>query len=707
MASEVLQKLRDANVDAAFACRRELISIKKLLLHQFASGRSVSTDAARAVTYFWFSDFKSAQEASAAASNAAPPAGAGADFPALLTTAVAATTSTTTAAAVLATVVEGKESKTSWAQTPRYSALASRLSKVKAATHAMHDLRDATKRICGQPRHPDDAPSNNSFLLPRVDKLIKDATRAVGANADGGADAGGGGRARANVPEDAAQETAAVASERTSSASARAMSECVKGTGIQLFTSTTPAADTTHAQNTTHAITAATLNCDPPPPPPQTRLTVPREHRALHCSLIARGAYKAVSMRADAAAAATVLEARANMMARLASLLKRRQEAGVVGVEGVGDTQMPHVNNRDRAEVTQLIAALEAMEPLLADTAKLLRGAIAATASSARSVVCGDRDASSGTIPLFLADAPKSLLNCFGQHDSTSQQQELVRDAVVEMNAGIRKNGVPPAPASKSKCYRCKQTTAKVWLTDGVCFACELAGLDRGLCPRGGPACRPAAMCQHQHRCLACDPRFEPCLNQACRVERGDGEAAAERVEALLTDGAGSAASVHTNTTGGGGGSSSNGGSGSSSSGGSKFGRAGLVFLDFDRTLCSTRSGSSPLKGKGTHSLDPALRSLIASQSARCHIVTRNPNISDIASFLKMSGLPSIGGMHHVAKGNSKTNVMLGILGDQRQLDAGAVCRHVFVDDDVRELLDARLPASGIHRILMCRTKAL
>ena len=197
------------------------------------------------------------------------------------------------------------------------------------------------------------------------------------------------------------------------------------------------------------------------------------------------------------------------------------------------------------------------------------------------------------------------------------------------------------------------------------------------------------------------DPRFEPCLDPECRVERGDGEAAAERADLLQS---------RTNTGGGGASGGGAGGAGASPP---------LLFLDFDRTLCSTRSGASPLKGKGVHALDPALRSLIASRAAQCHIVTRNSNVDDIATFLARQGLPPLGGLHHVGKGKPKTDTILSIINDGACTDAdadvvpvgaragvssdSAQCKHLFVDDDVRELLDDRLPASGVYRILMCR----
>ena len=49
----------------------------------------------------------------------------------------------------------------------------------------------------------------------------------------------------------------------------------------------------------------------------------------------------------------------------------------------------------------------------------------------------------------------------------------------------------------------------------------------------------------------------------------------------------------------------------------------GTLFMDFDRTLCTTKTGSSPLNGR--HALDPELMGLACSHP-NVHVVTRNCN---------------------------------------------------------------------------------
>ena len=49
---------------------------------------------------------------------------------------------------------------------------------MRAALSTIHDLRDATKHLCAQPRHPA-VERDREFLLPRVDRLLSDASSAL------------------------------------------------------------------------------------------------------------------------------------------------------------------------------------------------------------------------------------------------------------------------------------------------------------------------------------------------------------------------------------------------------------------------------------------------------------------------------------------------------------------------------------------------
>jgi hypothetical protein len=179
------------------------------------------------------------------------------------------------------------------------------------------------------------------------------------------------------------------------------------------------------------------------------------------------------------------------------------------------------------------------------------------------------------------------------------------------------------------------------------------------------------------------------------------------------------------------------------------------LFLDFDRTVCSTKAGGSPLQG-GSHSVDPDLLALLcapASSGMDVHIVTRNSHKDDIETFLSSRGVNCLmttacemaaprvqsssctaqqvlsgpeeaaaGGVSvagqvavrvHSAKllGVNKSDIMLGCDGVARGrpatvglLPPGAI--GIFVDDDVREHVVPEIAScQTLHRVLFVRSK--
>ena len=77
-----------------------------------------------------------------------------------------------------------------------------------------------------------------------------------------------------------------------------------------------------------------------------------------------------------------------------------------------------------------------------------------------------------------------------------------------------------------------------------------------------------------------------------------------------------------------------------------------VVFIDFDRTLCTTKSGSSP--ARGSHRLDAELWNVVTggrlcrtktdqSETRDVRVVTRNSHVDDIRAFMA----------RHVAGGDS------------------------------------------------------
>ena len=115
-------------------------------------------------------------------------------------------------------------------------------------------------------------------------------------------------------------------------------------------------------------------------------------------------------------------------------------------------------------------------------------------------------------------------------------------------------------------CSHCGRRTSKQWATARsrtrfVCVECEATRRAAGRCPfdDGSPG-ELHAFCAHQRRCAVCDGgAFALC--EPCNLARGDGEAVASLVEERQID---------------------------------------VLFCDFDRTLCTTKSGASPLQSKQT-----------------------------------------------------------------------------------------------------------
>jgi hypothetical protein len=245
----------------------------------------------------------------------------------------------------------------------------------------------------------------------------------------------------------------------------------------------------------------------------------------------------------------------------------------------------------------------------------------------------------------------------------------------------------------KTECVRCGGQFGTLWIGNGrCCFRCEEGMRSRLECPVS-KRCPSAAFCPHSLRCIAC----ERWSCELCGVVCGDGEDVVAMVE--CTD-------PH------------------------------VVFIDFDRTLCTTKSGSSPLRG--SHSLDRELWGLVRGGRWDVRVVTRNSHVDDIKTFMRRfavneggdspggdspggdsSGGDSPGGdspggdssfdaipVHHVGKGVSKGAVIRGAC-DEKASVVGSPVRAVFVDDSAAELLDEEVAdVPGLTRVLFSRVLA-
>ena len=166
-------------------------------------------------------------------------------------------------------------------------------------------------------------------------------------------------------------------------------------------------------------------------------------------------------------------------------------------------------------------------------------------------------------------------------------------------------------------CVHCNVAHTPTWVKEGVCLGCEHRLRREGRCPFGAPSgarrgCGEATWCAHAQRCFLCDGWS--CA--ACRLYQGDG-----------SDVAALAASLQPRA----------------------------VFIDFDRTLCTTKGGS-PLSG--THRLTEELVELCAQMPpGLAHVVTRNTHLDDIRTFLSRAGLSSVE-VHRVGRPRSKAEIV-------------------------------------------------
>lgn len=207
-----------------------------------------------------------------------------------------------------------------------------------------------------------------------------------------------------------------------------------------------------------------------------------------------------------------------------------------------------------------------------------------------------------------------------------------------------------------------------------LCWRCEEGARQVGRCPlddapqphaeaqlkpRRKPRAARHAFCPHQLRCAACDASFRSCAD--CRLSQGDGDVVVDLCARLLP---------------------------------------AAVFLDFDRTLCSTKSGGSPYAG-GPHTLDPELLSATALYPT--HVVTRNSHEGEIRAFLAERGV-RLAGLCVTSKGRSKAEYVastLAALGGAPEADAPCA---VFVDDSVAEVGDPKLVSDArVWRVLFQR----
>eukprot|EP00929_Paragymnodinium_shiwhaense_P062013 TRINITY_DN30961_c0_g1_i2.p1 TRINITY_DN30961_c0_g1~~TRINITY_DN30961_c0_g1_i2.p1 ORF type:complete len:676 (+),score=90.79 TRINITY_DN30961_c0_g1_i2:102-2030(+) len=203
--------------------------------------------------------------------------------------------------------------------------------------------------------------------------------------------------------------------------------------------------------------------------------------------------------------------------------------------------------------------------------------------------------------------------------------------------------------AARKMCKVCQKVSG-LWVHRGICCECEEVARTNGRCPFNNN-CEARWFCPHERRCFVCDCHSCP----VCRIWRGDSDAVLDLVMRQ---------------------------------------RPARVFLDFDRTLATTRSGGQPFVGK--HNVDQELLSLFWKCPGACAIVTRNPHVAEIRAFLASHGGPEDAVVHSLKRPRSKAEFILP--------DLASGDTAVFVDDSIAELVDpliARDPR--VFRVLFVR----
>jgi hypothetical protein len=267
-----------------------------------------------------------------------------------------------------------------------------------------------------------------------------------------------------------------------------------------------------------------------------------------------------------------------------------------------------------------------------------------------RLFVAADADRAAHGSTMFL---PKG----FQLHQIFGGFRKVVEDFKPDMLTAIRGIGWPPSASSPHgalcgthRCMECNAEFAHLWLFNHVCSRCEATLREQGACPfNRSHRAMDALFCPHRSKCFACD--HVSC--SACRLTRGEGEEARLLVEVLAPH---------------------------------------AVFVDFDRTLASTKSGANPLVG--THSVDADLAHVCATH-ANVHVVTRNSHCEEIAEFCERWGVHAA--VHCVSRmGVSKAALIRQLLAPEQV--------GVFIDDDIREhVTDGMHDVPNLHRFLLVR----
>ncbi|CAL1142046.1 unnamed protein product [Cladocopium goreaui] len=310
---------------------------------------------------------------------------------------------------------------------------------------------------------------------------------------------------------------------------------------------------------------------------------------------------------------------------------------------------------------TRHLLMIKGMLPVLEEMLRWLEPISEMRADDARLFVSGSRGAAAFVprgFPDLLARHRSAI--CLGGH------REAMLAELAPGGSGWPRSARPANEGHCQQCRMCLVQLSRLWLHRSLCLLCEANVRSEGRCPYGGDRCGSRSFCPHEKRCIVC----EQWSCEQCQLLRGDGEDVWQLVVQR---------------------------------------QPSLVFLDFDRTLCTTKAGASPLQGM--HSLDADLVTVCRTHSSVL-IVTRSSRSEDIVVFLKRHGIHAGTGPDGPDKSSAK-----GLQGNvwvrsvkREGLDSKAAVileamdkekTGLFVDDDIKELTDAALRELVAQRQLL------
>jgi len=416
----------------------------------------------------------------------------------------------------------------------------------------------------------------------------------------------------------------------------------------------------------------------------------------IRASLIARGAAKAMCIRRECEAYAAAVEAvTAIADATIIALDKEHKDPDAVLRDDMkydGVHAIEHEPTQANLDALQAAVKVDVARNELAGAAPVAREMafwMRKILANPSSVLFTAGDCAQATSFVPDAFALTDIIASYAPIIDTYHDAMIADVAAFARSAGADCSSAQASPppwhvhvAGPHACSRCHASFSNLWINQHarVCVVCELAARAARRCPFAKPNV-PApclgAFCPHALKCVSCERHS--CVQ--CGITCGDAEDFIALIEAI---------------------------------------DARAVFLDFDRTICATKRGASPLPGAFATADANAVKARAEARSAdedllatlathdNAWVVTRNPNTRAIEVFLRARGV-AVPRVVRVTKGESKGRAMRDVLARTPSgFGTSNAVACAFADDDIRELLrDDVREIPGLRRMLFTRQHRL